>query len=94
MKGKKTGGRKPGSVNKTTAEARPQLTRTVVSYLQSEQFQEDIAQLEPKDRLLVMEKYASYVLPKLQATSFELTRETQVTIEDKLRALAGDADDK
>lgn len=94
MKGKKTGGRKEGTPNKTTSEVRPILSRTVVSYLTSEQFVKDVAALDPKDRLVIMEKYASYVLPKLQATSFELTKETTITIEDKLRALAGEADEK
>lgn len=92
MKGKKTGGRQKGTPNKTTSAARPQLARTVSNYLQSEQFQEDFAALEPKDRLLVMEKYASYVLPKLQATTFDIGKETQHTIEDKLRTLAGEAE--
>lgn len=91
--GQKTGGRQKGTPNKTTAEARPELARVVGDYLQSEQFKTDLAELDAKDRLLVIEKYASYVLPKLQATSFELTKETSATIEDKLRNLSGQDDD-
>lgn len=91
-KGKKTGGRKPGTPNKTSAEVRSKLSKVVSDYYNSKTFEEDIADLDPKDRVQVMEKLASYVLPKMQATTLDMTVESKKTIEDKLIELSMDED--
>ena len=59
-------------------------------YFNSATFAEDIAQLEPKDRVSAMEKFAAYAVPKLQSTTIDATVEKKNTIEDKLIELAED----
>lgn len=92
-KGRKTGGRTAGTPNKKTAVIREMVTNIVESYANSEQIQKDIAELEPKDRLLTIVKLAEYVIPKLQATTLDVAVENKKTIEDKLIELAEDNED-
>lgn len=89
MKGKKTGGRKAGTPNKTTKSMREVLSNAVCGYYTSEQFLEDIAYLKPVERVSAMEKLAGYVLPKLQTTSLDVFSESKKTIEDRLIELSG-----
>ena len=86
--GRKTGGRKKGTPNKRTADVRHILDATTSDYYTSDQFAKDIAALEPKDRLLIMEKMTGYVIAKLQTTNLEVSHDTEKTIEDKLAQLA------
>lgn len=89
-KGKKTGGRQAGTPNKATATVRGAITRMLDDYFNSALFAEDIAHLEPKDRVSAMEKFAAYAVPKLQSTTIDATVEKKNTIEDKLIELAED----
>ena len=89
MKGKKTGGRTKGTPNKTTRNQREILSEVTGEYYNSEDFKKDLESLEPKDRLLIMEKLTGYVVPKMQSTTIDATVETRKTIEDKLLELSG-----
>lgn len=92
-KGKKTGGRVAGTPNKTSVIVREAIAKILDSYFNSDTFEADLAELEAKDRVMAMEKFASYVAPKLQATSLEMTINKR-TIEDKLIELSiSDEDD-
>lgn len=93
MKGKKTGGRVAGTPNKTSAAVRNAIAEMLDGYFNSETFAQDIAELEPKDRVAAMEKFAAYVSPKLQATSLDMSVESKKTIEDRLAELAGEDDE-
>lgn len=93
MKGKKTGGRVAGTPNKTSAVVRGAIAKMLDGYFNSETFAQDIAELEPKDRVAAMEKFASYVAPKLQTTTLDVATESKKTIEDKLVELAGEDDE-
>lgn len=88
MLGKKTGGRKAGTPNKVSAAVRGAIAKMLDDYFNSETFEQDIADLEPKERVAVMEKFAAYVSPKLQATTLDMTVENKKTIEDKLSELS------
>lgn len=88
-KGKKYGGRKAGTPNRTTMALREILNQVMDGYFNSEQFLTDVQALSPRDRLIIMEKLAAYVVPKLQATTIDLNTDKQVTIEDRLIALSG-----
>lgn len=58
-------------------------------YFSTGQYLEDLQSLDPKDRLLVIEKFSAYVIPKLQATNIDMTMQSkEKTIEDKLRELS------
>ena len=67
----KTGGRKKGSQNKATAAIKDCFKRILEDYTNSDTFMEDFASLEPKDRLMLVEKMASYVVPKMQSVAVE-----------------------
>lgn len=92
--GKKTGGRVAGTPNKTSAAVRGAIAKMLDEYFNSDTFTKDIADLEPKDRVAAMEKFAAYVAPKLQTTTLDMATETKKTIEDKLVELAGDEEDE
>ena len=94
MKGKKTGGRVAGTPNKTSAVVRGAIAKMLDEYFNSETFAQDIAELDPKDRVAAMEKFAAYVAPKLQTTTLDVASETKKTIEDKLVELSGDDDEE
>lgn len=67
----KTGGRKKGSPNKVTAAIKDCFKKMLEDYTNSRTFMEDFASLEPKDRLMLVEKLASYVVPKMQSVAVE-----------------------
>ncbi len=90
-KGKKTGGRTKGTPNKASSAVRGAITKMLDGYFSSDMFVQDIAVLDPKDRVAAMEKFAAYVAPKLQATTLDLTEESKKTIEDRLAELSGEA---
>lgn len=84
----KTGGRKKGTPNRTTKSVREKLAEVTSTYYNSREFAEDLKTLEPKDRVTVMEKLTSYVVPKMQSTTIDATVETRKTIEDRLIELS------
>jgi hypothetical protein len=59
-------------------------------YFSSDTFAKDIAELDPKDRVIAMEKFTAYVAPKLQATTLDMSVDSKKTIEDKLAELSNE----
>lgn len=86
----KTGGRAPGTPNRVTSVARSAITSVLDDYYGSSLFKEDLAELEPKDRVAAMEKLAAYAVPKLQTTTLDVINDKKKTIEDTLAELAGE----
>ena len=70
MKGIKTGGRTAGTPNAITSDLRAKINTIVENQIDS--IEKDLKSLEPKERLMIVEKLLSYCLPKLQAQSFEI----------------------
>ena len=66
-KGFKTGGRELGTPNKTTSELRKVLKHMVDDELQN--LQDNINELEPKERIELLIKLLPYVMPKVQTVS-------------------------
>ena len=66
MKGKTNNpnGRPKGTANKLTREARELIGQALKKGLES--FEEDLATLEPKDRLNVLAKFAAFIIPRPQ----------------------------
>lgn len=58
-------GRPKGSPNKTTQSVREWLTRLIDD--NREQIRKDLAALELKERLQVLEKFMQYTVPKMQS---------------------------
>ena len=85
----KTGGRVAGTPNKVSAKVRSVIANAAENYFDSDLFQQDLASLEPKERIQAMEKFTAYIAPKLQATTLDVATETKKTIEDRLIAVSG-----
>ncbi len=91
MKGKKTGGRVAGTPNKAT-----RITRDIINSLSSDMYKqvlEDIASLEPNERVKVWLKLCEFCVSKPQTVSLDMAFESKKTIEDKLLELSGDDED-
>ncbi|GAB6013378.1 DUF5681 domain-containing protein [Viscerimonas tarda] len=58
-------GRPKGSPNRTTTEVRQWLSRLIEK--NRRQIERDLKAIEPKDRLLILEKFMSYTVPKMQS---------------------------
>jgi hypothetical protein len=64
--GTKTGGRIKGTPNKTTAEIREQFQLLIENNLTA--LENDLKELEPKDRIKAILDLSKFVLPTLKAT--------------------------
>lgn len=63
----------------------------LADYRESGLMSSDFMALEPKDRLVIAERLMQYYMPKMQATTVDLTAsERQATIIDRLADLAGE----
>ena len=71
----KTGGRAKGTPNKITGTLKDFVFGLIEE--NREQMQQDLKALNPKDRLLVLERFLQYVLPKQQAITADLQMEKQ-----------------
>lgn len=69
----KTGGRQKGSQNKVTKAVKECLSFLLSEYTNSQTFMDDFASLEPKERLMIAEKFMNYVAPKMQSVAVEDT---------------------
>lgn len=93
MKGKKTGGRTAGTPNKISTAIRDSINRMLQEYYTSELFAEDLAKLEPRERIAAMEKLAQYGVPKLQATTLDVTESTSSDFADMIARLSAENED-
>lgn len=90
MRGRKTGGRTKGTPNKVNRTIKAILAEQTSDYYNSEEFKKDLKCLEPRDRLVIMEKLTSYIVPKMQSTTIDATVASKKTIEDKLIELSSE----
>ncbi len=74
----KTGGRKAGTPNKVTGTTKEFLASVIDE--NREQIKKDLKMLEPKDRLMVLEKFMQYVIPKKHEEENKDTIPSVVTI--------------
>lgn len=63
-------GRKTGVSNKLTGDLRTKVNQIIENNIGT--IQSDIDSLEPRERLLILEKLLKYTLPTLQAQSIEI----------------------
>lgn len=84
----KTGGRKKGTPNKTTKAVKTFLTDLIAS--NKNQIKKDLKTVEPKDRLLILEKFMQYVVPKQQAIKTDVS----LLSDDELSDVASNILDK
>jgi hypothetical protein len=86
--GMKTGGRQKGVPNKVTAETKAWVQQLIDG--NKKQFEKDLNELEPKDRLMILERLMQYVIPKQQAISVEAQIQTEYAELQKLLESAPD----
>lgn len=65
FKGTRQNGRTPGSVNRTTKEVRELFKELLESNFET--IEQDLQQLEPKDRINIILQLAKFVVPTLKA---------------------------
>lgn len=85
---KKVAGRTKGTPNKTTAELR-QLVASIVEK-NIDKVNDDLAAMQPKDRVAMLEKLMAYVLPRMQA----ITANVSAGVEQSCRIDFGKLTDK
>lgn len=71
MKRQKTGGRKPGTPNKVTAEVKSAIADILTEHFTPEKVAENLEAMEPKERLLFLTKLLEYSTPKLKQTDLK-----------------------
>lgn len=86
-------GRKPGTPNRTTAQRQEVIARIIDEYQASGKMMKDLDALEPKDRLIIIEKLTQYILPKRQAVDGNMSISNNTdSLSDKLAQLAQEND--
>lgn len=89
----KVGGRKSGTPNKKTVQRREALDAFLTNYIGSDLMAEDFESLEPRDRLIIAEKYLPYVEPKKTTSDLNIHTDADgPTLEQRLAALASGLD--
>lgn len=85
-------GRPKGSTNKITKDTREWLAKIIAK--NRKQVEQDLAALEPKDRLLVLEKFMQYTTPKMQsvAATIELERLNDEQLDNVIENLTANID--
>ncbi|GAB3928112.1 hypothetical protein [Larkinella terrae] len=78
----KTGGRKPGSTNRTASDIKSKIATLIDE--QFDTIQADLETLEPKDRVTAYLKFMEYVLPKQREQKIDLSTLTDEQIDDLL----------
>ncbi|MCX6236373.1 MAG: hypothetical protein NTY07_02260 [Bacteroidia bacterium] len=68
MQGIKTGGRQKGTQNNISTVIKGQIEAILTSKFTTVQIEQDIATLDPKDRLMVFLRLLEYSIPKMRAT--------------------------
>ena len=71
-------GRPKGSVNKSSNEIRDTFQNLLNNNL--EKIQDDLNELEPKDRIQMLLSLANYILPKLRSTEY-IGEQQEITID-------------
>ena len=95
--GRKTGGRKKGTPNKTTALAKGMMEKWLEAHNTAPKgdvmplIMRDFMELDPRDRIKVTTEFIKIIMPKnINVAEGDMP----LTIEDKLAALAGDEEEE
>jgi hypothetical protein len=88
--GKKYGGRKKGVPNKVTSNLRDWLGKLIDK--NRLQIARDIKTLEPKERLMILEKFMQYTVPKMQSvqTTIDFNQLTDEQLDAAINKLTED----
>jgi hypothetical protein len=81
----KTGGRTKGTPNRTTKELK-ELIHNIVE-VQLDTIEEDLKDLEPKDRLNILLKLVEYVLPKQREQKIDFSNLSDAEIDELINRI-------
>jgi len=81
-----------GTQNKATSITKLAIAEMLADYQNSGQMSEDFSKLNAKDRLYLAERLMNYVIPKQSSIAADVTANTALTIESKLRELSKEND--
>lgn len=81
-------GRPKGKPNKVTQEIRVWLASVIDK--NRRQIESDLKALEPKERLLILEKLMQYVIPKNTRNENTEERQTTITFDEYIKLLNGE----
>lgn len=92
----KTGGRQKGTPNKVTKTVRGMFEKIISR--NARHIQRDLDALEPKDRLILLEKFMQYVVPKQSAIKAEISNlnpdEVDAVTAQLLESLKSESDEE
>lgn len=88
--GQKTGGRTPGTPNKTTAQLKERISTLIDDRFDT--IVADLETLEPKERVAAFLKFLEYVLPKQREQKIDLSALSDEQIDDLLNKALGKLD--
>ena len=80
-------GRPVGALNHSTKLLRETITKVVGGYINSTDFSNDLAQLEPKERLKAITDLSAFILPKMAAMNLDIGSEVKRSLADELNEL-------
>lgn len=78
----KTGGRQPGSTNRTTTDIKSRIANFIDEQFDS--IADDMSQLKPKERVTAYLKLMEYVVPKQREQKIDLSTLTDEQVDDLL----------
>lgn len=78
----KTGGRKPGSTNKATADIKTKIAALIEEHFET--IKDDLEALDPKERVAAYLKFLEYVLPKQREQKIDFSTLTEEQIDEIL----------
>jgi hypothetical protein len=89
MKGAKTGGRAKGTPNRTTKELK-ELIHNIVE-VQLDTIEEDLQDLDPKDRLNILLRLVEYVLPKQREQKIDFSNLSDAEIDELIDKISDES---
>ena len=87
-KGKKTGGRKAGTPNKTTDVSRQVINDFVREYLNSGLMIQDFSVLQAHERMEIAVKLLKFIVPQPKEVALDINSPNTISIEDTLIRLS------
>jgi hypothetical protein len=89
MKGLKTGGRTKGTPNRTTKELK-ELIHNIVA-VQLDTIEDDLQELDPKDRLNILLRLVEYVLPKQREQKIDFSNLSDAEIDELIDKISDES---
>jgi hypothetical protein len=84
----KKGGRQKGTPNKIKSELKDSINKIVQANIET--LQQDMEDLEPKDRISLLLKFVEYVIPKERETKIDFSSLTDTEIDELIERVTNE----